>query len=500
MEFLRGRLAEIRSRIKLKAKDVPPENTKTITDLDANCMFYIFEYLSINDLAALSQMCKTLKQLTELFFYQNCETDPIDIVAWRNVAKFEFKETKEFAYEKCFASQIRSVHVNSRNAVQMCRCFEFIAANCPKNLVSFGASFLFIYEGLFDVDVNGEIIKDHLKNVKKVCLKNMFGGATFMRYCANVLALEFIFIERQFEESKEQLMHVINSNRSWMNGTYPKLRQLSVFVDDGFELNLNGFLARNSRIDDIICSGSQTIAHLCQSDHQFRRAALILQVKYNYSNIFDAIEEWNNNRGKCQELEISMSLHFNRLYFHEFALDVFRKLNSLRNLVAIHFTLLYDIDHFLSESKLIFPSVRKLCTSNRYGNLRNAKALDELFPNLEELELNQYRCSADFENTFRNHMLPVVAHFKNLRTLKFKTKMQEKMKFNFADDLLFLNSNRFVSLHRFNNSIKTLIIQLDPKYPIHSLSIPKGSLIEIQPFPDNKPIDCKLCCDSNYCI
>lgn len=376
-----------------------------ITALDENCLDMIFKFLSPNDLAAMSLTCKRYKELTERYFYLNCETEPIFIQCTVENTEFLFQSADRFAYEETFSSLIRSVYVCCEPEL-MNHSFEFIRNNCAKRLRSLS---LFASEIESKIKVEqGVIIKDQLEFLKKLKITNITSEdvyATLLQHCKHLEVLEIFenFAEFTNEQSTE-------TTTVWLNQTYANLKSVTVCISKLDSMDFTNFFQLNPQLKNVIVANGSAIKSLCRSDLNLNYAALLFQCKKQYQDVNSDIIEWCK-RKHCDKLELVLK-------FHPIDETMIRTAINLNNIRSLH---LYDARAIFSTNiKLKAPTITELCLKNIIAITDDMSArLDAIFPNLCELKMKIIFDADNEIERFNDKIMPIMNHFKKLKHFWF---------------------------------------------------------------------------------
>lgn len=450
-----------------------------ITALDGICMDIIFKYLSFNDLAAFSSTCKHYKELAERYFYLNCDPEPIRIGSFGKTIKFCFKSSEKYAYERNFSSLIRSICVYGDRSVDV-NPFSFINGNCAKDLKSLKMFGLRInLNGSKCCQINGKMIENQLKHLKELKLLDCNGmHYELLKYCANLQTLT-ILVDHIGESTENDY------ESTWTNKMYPNLKSFTLCVPYSVNIDLTNFLKLNRNLKRIICSNISAIKSICSAENKFEYAALVFHPEDNdqaYLSVQNDIVDWCK-RECCKQLELGIR-------FYDVTEVICRSVIGLQNLIAIHFCM--DEKRILPETiNILAPNITKLCIvlSDDYMTNDRLDEIDKFFPNLNELNLKITTSSIYFENTFKNHVLPIVSRFNHLKYFKFMNMFE--MEFS-NDDIIELNQARSL----LENACDLIIILERQHFDQIQFNESDLSIVQIQ--PDEDDAFCLLCSYAYY--
>lgn len=491
-----------------------------LNDLNEKCTNTVLKYLSPNDLVALSKTCKKQKQLAEKYFYLHCETEPIIITVEylanrlpleserfetrsklmrfsvgakhtkcnekpKHGVMFDFKKSKEYAYEREFTSKIRSIHlilnpykinshVNPGHRYQIKNGFQFIQRNCAKDLVSLRLNGYYVDEiSSFD----SHIIRTQLAGLKRLEMNNIFVSKSVLSCCEQLEFLTFSLDLRDNSEHDKCNRH-LNSDNSWLNCGYPNLNELSFSVPELIHVDLRPFLTQNANLKTIACSGFYAIKSLFQTTNHYRRVTLKFQCNSHYAATLGYII---NRRFTCDELEIVMKMR-------KIKIDIFDVMNNLKNLVAAHWIMDSTMVDHLPRTNLSMPTLKKICMTSSDILLTDdiADSLDRMFPNLIELDLKVCLAPTDLEYT--NQLFAIVNRFKNLEFLKIEHKFEIKFR-----EIDMIKCNLIRSM--LPNASK-FVIALDSKN-YFDYTLAEDASITVQPFSG---LFCKHCSECDRTI
>lgn len=486
-----------------------------IDDLSEKCTNAVLTYLSPNDLVALSKTCKKQKKIAEEYFYLHCETEPIIITVEylatrspleqrpsetrsklmrffanintnrnekpKNGVMFDFKNSKEYAYEREFASKIRSIHLilnpykidsdeNPGHRNQIENGFQFIRKNCAKDLLSLRLNGYYVDEiSCFD----SYITRSQIAGLKRLEMNNIFVSKSGLRWCEK---LEFLKFSLDLRDNSEHDIcnHHLNSDNGWLNCGYPNLNELSFSVPELIHVDLRPLLTQNPNLKTITCSGFYAIKSLFQTTNHYRRVTL----KFQYNSHYAATLAYITDRCfTCDELEIVMKMR-------RIKIDIFDVMNKLKNVVAAHWIIDSTMVDHLKRTNLTMPTLKKVCMTSSDILLTDeiADSLDRMFPNLIELDLKV--CLAPNYSEYTNQLFAIANRFKNLKFLK----IEHKFEMQFTEiDLMKCNSIRSM----LSNASK-FVIALDSKNYYNYTSAQDAS-ITVQPFSG---LFCKHCLES----
>lgn len=139
------------------------EDADHLTMLNDDCIFEIFDQLSLDDLCVISGTCKKLQEMAELYFqrcYAELSSEAITIEKKRGMVRF-----KEFGlYMETFRSQIKNVVVDFERYEMDEQLLQFMRKNCNKNI----RRITFIFKSWSASFADG--IKEFLQSVEVVSL------------------------------------------------------------------------------------------------------------------------------------------------------------------------------------------------------------------------------------------------------------------------------------------------------------------------------------------
>lgn len=406
-----------------------------ITALDENCMDEIFKYLSVNDLAAISLTCKRYKELAERYFYLNRETEPIYIKCTVQRTEFTFQSDEYFAYEKQFASLIRSVYAYFDPPPINRNSFEFIQMNCAKQLRLLKL-FIRDFESCVDSEIKveyGELIKDKLKHLNVLEITNIFSDdlyASLLKHCENVQKLQ-IFLNCETDKIYQALDRIQNIyGNAWLNHSYPNLKTLTLCLPNIIPIDLTNFAQLNTQLIRFVSSNVTAIRSMCRSNWKLDYAALLFRNRERFMQCQSDIVEWCK-RNPCKCLEVVLAFYF-------LTPEIFQTALHLQNIKSLHIFDMRDI--FSANIQLSAPNITSLCIFY-IGILTDeiASELEKFFPNLKKLNLRTTFSPAHELDIFKDNVIPIMNHFKHLEHLWYSYYAQ--LEFN-ANDINELNESR----------------------------------------------------------
>lgn len=205
------------------------QSSSAIFKLDVDCLHEILDYLSQNDIIAISQTCKRLQRVAGDFF----RTNYIAKVARGKNDGIYISSIKSNAI--CQYIQKISIKGNQLKA------YQFVGENCTSSIKYFrvyGA----LPEGGF------ELLKDLLKTVEVFEFNECFLEGEFyencLKYCPNVNTLSVTRSDRVRDKST-----IIGSGNEWLLRKYSKLQNFELTESYKLKTNeLKVFFEQNSNI------------------------------------------------------------------------------------------------------------------------------------------------------------------------------------------------------------------------------------------------------------
>lgn len=333
-----------------------PTEAKTFLDLNDDCILEILEFLSLEDLNSMSQVCKRVYGLSDsIYMRKHLEDTEISIqfssmVNGRPVYVLEYNND----FPKRFGPEVIPnyfVYCDITNDL-----FEFLRSKCCPNLKRIE----FCYGPNERVD--GELIKSQLRTVEYLGVYWLGDGDvhdSLLQYCTDLKNLEMYVYGR------------MDTNANWLNQIYPKLTYLKFFGSFeppkfGAVGSFKHFIELNSQLEAIECHPL------------FIRSMMPTLPKMKRLKVH---EFWRESGEMLKTLRNSRSVEW--LEIDAFAcenIDALAELKSLRALYSVRIgrrnvqgQMALQRMHQLQELELIDPCEKVLCIANTLPNLVKIK-------------------------------------------------------------------------------------------------------------------------------
>lgn len=354
--------------------------------LNDDCIFHIFDYLSVYDLCAVSQTCVRLKQLSTKQFQRKFKTDALRMpetvsIAIENTGEIFLEafedHTRDFI--KCFTGCIRIVHIKQFSQKHSSKISHFLRSNW-----------------------NG--------NIQKLSFEQMNQTKSFVNDIKGILngveTLEFHDIPTNGEVVREMLnccgqlknLKIRNNLLRTFDVRCPTLELFQCRIDSKYNaIKLEKFLRKNPNVTTLVCSFQN-------KDNGTKNFIDVIQVVLNVSTVTELylkistrMNKHNDWNSICNELnKLNERTDFKRLEI--FVDNDVCKFSSIKSLNGVH----VDNLEFVEIATINrFAQLKTLYVNNNppKPNLyfeafsQNLPAVETLFLDINELHTDTERDS-----------------------------------------------------------------------------------------------------------
>lgn len=305
-------------KIKLDEPIEAEEETKLkFLDLNDDCIFAIFERISLDDLCSMTFTCNRLRDLAFDHFKRKHPNEyiVISVKYSRVTGKFPVAFANyQPKYLKYFTKYIQNVElVGDRYEVK--RLFNFIKEECCINLKT-----LDLYISAKLDSRHGKQIADQLNGLERLTIQGFRGTCEIynglLKYCKNLNSLT--------------IKPFWDGTTDWMDHEYPTLKKLNLQFQydlnhlERFKEMANEFFRKNPQIKDFTCGGIVLVKAILQNVNDIERLVIDF---YENENPNDLVEDLKIYHRKSP----IKSLELNVLNF-----DATQKIDELINLNVVH--------------------------------------------------------------------------------------------------------------------------------------------------------------------
>lgn len=387
-----------------------PHDEKTemqLTDLQRDCIFGIFDLLSLSEVCSMSFTCHKMQDLARNYFAYKYPNQWITIeITPKNdstVIAFSKRNMKPLKYfSKCIRN-VRIISLGASSNIMDFQClYDFLKSKCSAELHSLDLFDLrFGHEPCSDYPPENDDIKNQLKNVENITVSKSDIRGTYrclIRYCENIKNFN-IKTPNAYE---------------WFEYKYLKLEWIRLSSTGPINRNqcnlIDAFFQHHQQIKQITCKGINMLEAVCRNFNQMDRLQSTIDLPYQLRGIIQDLKPKNAKKvfkwfalklalpcipdaGILIDLDALVPIH--RLEF-TVTLQVFERTSSPNQILRSRFPHLVQLQEL--KMKLSFKEIGAL-------NVISAN-----FPNTKRLELvidHLYLC----ENSsllFKNAMVPLV--------------------------------------------------------------------------------------------
>ncbi|XP_037033407.1 uncharacterized protein LOC119072322 [Bradysia coprophila] len=383
-----------------------------ILRLPVECLINIFRCLTPNQLINTSRVCRKFKAMVEKEFELHFDPGPIQITTgkikihqeWEPRRATRWLPKKPMTHEsgkcrvKCdfvfkskyqlaFSSLIRRLEVPwpNLNGVGYDKVFQFIRANCSKELISLSfsdyRSSLMGDSFEFDRRIYGEIARDQLKHLKHLRVKEVSFQYLYdelLQYTEHLKTLNVIhhcdprcyLSEFRCKHSHQDCANMTHTHpvlpcphfdSEWTNHTYPELESICVHTSDN-QFDLMPMIRRHPKLRSVACNSLATIRSIFQSDVTFKYVAIIFTMGDRYQGIrslHNDIVKFGQSK-RFEKFEVALNGR---------CPSEIHRIEMIPNLTGLHpdYSILFDKQYITQ-----LPHIEKLCFLNHNTNFREA--------------------------------------------------------------------------------------------------------------------------------
>lgn len=381
----------------IESQIAPIDESSAVYNLDADCFFKIFDWLSLEDLYTFSETCSQFQKIAGEYFHRNYSA--AQIMCFDDGILVNGSHNKMNGFSRYIENISIYGHSNGVNYGDELKKLQFIASNCGESLKKLN---------LVNVSLNDEkimCIAKVLPQIENLAMNEnlifSFHWEYFLKYCVNL----------------SRLSVVLNTNceHVWLLHTFPNLKHIELTTDKyGFSIDeLRSFFDQNRSVT----SFSTTATYFCCNRNAFKNAKLdqlSIQIEDSYKinlkflgNILNEFFESGIYKRLC--LQVLPKIERKNLMF------VF--IHSLNALEALY------ISNY--DSKIVLPPLINLKKLNLFNGIRmkELKFIAVQFVNLECIQ---------FYTATSNDFLPFIQHSIKLQKIKV-TKLVKGAHFNGND-------------------------------------------------------------------
>lgn len=381
------------------------ESSSAIFKLDVDCLHEILDYLSQNDIIAISQTCKRLQRVAGDFFRTNYiakmargENDGIYISSIKSNAICQY---------------IQKISIKG----DQLKAYQFVGENCTSSIKYFR-----VYGAL--PDGGFELLKELLKTVEVFEFNECFIEGEFfencLKYCQNIKTLSVTRSDRIRDKSI-----IIGSGNEWLLQKFPKLQNFELTESYKLKTNeLKVFFEQNPNIKNF-STDSRTLWENRSSFMDSNAKLEKLTVDVYQTKTFD-----------LNDHPISMIDCIYYLLYELYKRDFYRRLQffmifispeNVEKLISLHGIEMICGDVVRFDKTLTHVNMISIWCGDEILNLND---LPSKLPNLEK---------AGFAKISFKNILPFIRQSPKLRKFKIKLFLDKDL---VSIDLILLNKER----------------------------------------------------------
>lgn len=287
-------------RQKLSHPTVDDKTTKFL-EMNDDCIYKIFEYLDLDAICSMSEMCSRLKYLTTDYFqrkYADKLMHGLRVTTAYGQIQLQPNEQCAWIFSQCFDSVV--FNLNHRRELDKVDLPAFIRKHCSEYLSSIVFQQMFLYQTL------GDSIENVLQNVETVVFSECELEGDYheiLKHCHN---LKYLMIDEKYGHKIENLLLE----------TYPKLEQFSCRYYGRLLLtnNLKQFLRQHPNLKQLTWCFHARIREPVLSDETWECVDMIVKNGISLQELFlsfDGLYDLETISEKLKELYDRN--HFKRL-------------------------------------------------------------------------------------------------------------------------------------------------------------------------------------------
>lgn len=294
------------------------ESSVHIQDLDTDCMYEIFDRLTLRDLCAMAESCQQFKNLAEDYFQYQYKSKETGLKVHNNRLMCDVKQER---FLSTFRESFQTVTIYGLKY----SVFAYAAKNIRHlKKMRFKNN---IPTKMKISKEHGEILKKHLMTLKSIeFLGNVFTnehGEHLLKYCSNI---ESLHIETNIFEYGRR-----GQPSCWLTWNYPELKSIYIYYGiDRDDLEFGVFFKCNPSVEHLTIGRNieKTLSFIGENGIKLNKITLNLRKKDDIETIIESLNGLYE-RGNLKRIELYVYDHIFGVYGYGPALNLLLGLESI---------------------------------------------------------------------------------------------------------------------------------------------------------------------------